>query len=49
MAEYAYRDKDRKERLYAADAVEEDRDKVFYCPNKLCGAKLISKRLNFSR
>ena len=41
MAEYAYRDKDRKERLYAADAVEEDRDKVFYCPNKLCGAKLI--------
>lgn len=40
MANYAYRDKERKNVLYSINAVKEDRNKVFYCPNPKCNAKL---------
>lgn len=40
MALYAFRDKDRKNRILAADAITEDRNTVFYCPNKTCNAHL---------
>lgn len=40
MAKYAYTDKERKVAIYANKAIEEDRNKEFYCPNPLCNAKL---------
>lgn len=40
MAKYAYRDKERKDIICANRAIEEDRNKEFYCPNPLCNAKL---------
>lgn len=40
MAKYAYTDKERKQRIYATDAIQEDRDKIFYCPNPNCTAEL---------
>ena len=40
MATYAYRDIARKEIIYASNAVKEDRDKIFFCPNVFCTAKL---------
>lgn len=40
MAKYAYRDKDRKNIIYSSQAIEENRNKVFYCPNPMCSAKL---------
>ncbi len=40
MALYAFRDKDRKKQILAADAITEDRNNVFYCPNKSCNAHL---------
>ncbi len=40
MAKYAYRDKDRKVVLYSSQAIKEDRNTAFYCPNSFCDAKL---------
>ena len=40
MAAYAYKDAMRKDIIYAADAVKEDRIKKFYCPNPNCTAHL---------
>ncbi|MGT2935328.1 hypothetical protein ACVR0P_05565 [Streptococcus castoreus] len=40
MAKYAYRDKDRKDIIYSDEAIEEDRDTAFFCPNHMCNAKL---------
>lgn len=40
MATYAYKDADRKNVIYAANAVKEDRNKRFYCPNPDCAAHL---------
>lgn len=40
MANYAYRDQERTIVLYSSDAVKEDRNKAFYCPNPKCNAKL---------
>ncbi|WP_295204555.1 hypothetical protein [Veillonella sp.] len=40
MANYAYRDKERRAVILASEALEEDRDKSFYCPNPLCNSKL---------
>ena len=40
MATYAYKDDMRKDIIYAASAVKEDRNKKFYCPNPNCTAHL---------
>lgn len=40
MATYAYKDAMRKDIVYAANAVKEDRNKKFYCPNPNCTAHL---------
>lgn len=40
MVKYAYRDKGRKNIIYADKAIKEDRNKVFFCPNHECDAKL---------
>lgn len=48
MAKYAYRDKDRKEIIYSSSATEEDRNTAFFCPNKMCEAKLYICALNGS-
>lgn len=40
MSEYAYRDKARKDIIYASSALAEDRGKIFFCPNAECGANL---------
>ncbi len=40
MAKYAYRAKERKDIICANRAIEEDRNKEFYCPNPVCNAKL---------
>lgn len=40
MAKYAYRDKLRKNVIYSTQAINEDRDKMFYCPNPKCNAQL---------
>lgn len=40
MANHAYRDKERRDLILASEALEENRDKSFYCPNPLCNSKL---------
>ena len=40
MANYAYRDKERRDIILASEALEENRDKSFYCPYPLCNSKL---------
>ncbi|MDU1127733.1 hypothetical protein [Veillonella sp.] len=40
MANYAYRDKERRYIILANEALEEDRNKSFYCPNPRCNSKL---------
>lgn len=40
MAKYAYRDKDRKYIIYSDEAIKENRDTAFFCPNHMCNAKL---------
>ena len=40
MANHAYRDKERRDLILASEALEENRDKYFYCPNSLCNSKL---------
>ena len=40
MATYAYRDKNRKDVIYASNAIEKNRNERFYCPNPLCDAHL---------
>ena len=40
MANYAYRDKERRHIILANEALEEDRNKSFYCPNPRCNSKL---------
>ncbi len=40
MALYAFKDKERKDIIYASDAIVEDRNKNFYCPNPSCTAHL---------
>ena len=40
MANHAYRDKERRDIILASEALEENRDKSFYCPNPLCNSKL---------
>ena len=40
MANHAYRDKERQDLILASEALEENRDKSFYCPNPLCNSKL---------
>ncbi|WWR16921.1 hypothetical protein V1224_05665 [Lachnospiraceae bacterium JLR.KK008] len=49
MAKYAYRDNKRREIIYSADAVREDRDKAFFCPNPNCGARLYVCAIDGSR
>lgn len=49
MANYAYRDKERRDIILASDALEEDRDKSFYCPNPLCNSKLFICAVDGSR
>ena len=33
MSNYAYRDLERKIVLYSSQAIKEDRNETFYCPN----------------
>ncbi|MCT7850834.1 MAG: hypothetical protein N4Q26_01830, partial [Lactobacillus iners] len=40
MSNYAYRDIERKIVLYSSQAIKEDRNETFYCPNPKCKAKL---------
>lgn len=40
MANHAYRDKERRDIILASEALEEDRNKSFYCPYPLCNSKL---------
>lgn len=40
MANYAYKDNQRKEIIYSTQAIEEDRSTAFYCPNPKCNAQL---------
>lgn len=40
MANHAYRDKERRDLILASEALEENRDKSFYCPYPLCNSKL---------
>lgn len=49
MANYAYRDKERRDIILASEALEEDRDKFFYCPNPLCNSKLFICAVDGSR
>ena len=49
MATYAYRDDSRKTIIYAANAVTEDRDEVFFCPNPDCTAHLYICAIDGSR
>lgn len=49
MANYAYRDKERRHIILASEALEEDRDKFFYCPNPLCNSKLFICAVDGSR
>lgn len=41
MSNYAYRDLERKIVLYSSQAIKEDRNETFYCPNPKCEAKLL--------
>ena len=49
MAKYAYRDKDRKHIIYSDEAIEEDRNTAFFCPNHMCNAKLYICAVNGSK
>ena len=49
MANYAYRDKERRDIILASEALEEDRNKSFYCPNPLCNSKLFICAVDGSR
>lgn len=49
MAKYAYRDNERKNIIYSTDAVKEDRDKAFFCPNPNCEARLYVCAIDGSR
>lgn len=49
MSKYAYRDEKRKNIIYSTDAVKEDRDKVFFCPNPNCTAQLYICAVDGSR
>ena len=40
MANYAYKDNQRKEIIYSTQAIKEDRSRAFYCPNPKCNAQL---------
>ena len=40
MANHAYRDKERRDLILASEALEENRDKYFYCPYPLYNSKL---------
>lgn len=40
MASYSFKDYKRTECLYASDAIIEDRNKTFYCPNPYCDAHM---------
>jgi len=49
LANHAYRDKERREIILASEALEENRDKSFYCPNPLCNSKLFICAVDGSR
>lgn len=49
MANHAYRDKERREIILASEALEENRNKSFYCPNPLCNSKLFICAIDGSR
>ena len=49
MAKYAYKDAERKDVVYAVNALTEDRDKVFFCPNPNCTAHLYMCAVDGSR
>ena len=49
MANHAYRDKERREIILASEALEENRDKFFYCPNPLCNSKVFICAVDGSR
>ena len=49
MANYAYKDKERRHIILANEALEEDRNKFFYCPNPLCNSKLFICAVDGSR
>lgn len=49
LANHAYRDKERRDIILASEALEEDRDKSFYCPNPLCNSKLFVCAVDGSR
>lgn len=49
MAKYAYKDVERKNIVYAVNALTEDRDKVFFCPNPNCTAHLYICAVDGSR
>ena len=49
MANYAYRDKERRQIILANEALEEDRNKSFYCPNPRCNSKLFICAVDGSR
>lgn len=40
MVMYAYKDKERKVKVYARYALKEDKGRRFYCPNPLCPAEM---------
>jgi len=49
LANHAYRDKERRDIILASEALEEDSDKSFYCPNPLCNSKLFVCAVDGSR
>lgn len=49
MSNYAYYDEERKNIIYSTEAVKEDRDKVFFCPNQNCSAQLYICAVDGSR
>jgi hypothetical protein len=49
LANYAYRDKERRQIILANEALEEDRNKSFYCPNPRCNSKLFICAVDGSR
>lgn len=49
MAKYAYKDPQRKDVIYSSQAIKEDRNTAFYCPNPECNAKLYICALDGSK
>lgn len=49
MAKYAYTDRERINVIYSKNALTQDRNKAFFCPNPQCGAQLYVCAVDGSR